>query len=214
MKKLRGVLQKCQPRLTPTQTTTGICLQIPRMHLSSNGYLLQTSSEAGSIPPESWPTSGKWHPAGLNLGKLFDCAQGGAVRRETMLTLAAKRRSTRGARDDAVPEKDLASVEVILLCMQPHSVFSEWWSLQEKRRHVGLSQRFLLSFGCSGPIPALELKRCVPDFALPFLSKGFAWVLQTMGPQVPINSSLPTWRTAPHHHHILDAARRIRESAH
>ena len=42
-----------------------------------------------------------------------------------MLTLAAKRRSTRGARDDAVPKKDLASVEVILLCMQPLSVFSE-----------------------------------------------------------------------------------------
>ena len=87
--------------------------------------------------PESWPTSGQWHPAGLNLGTLFDSAQGGAVHRETMLTLAAKRRSTRGARDDAVPEKDLASVEVILLCMQPLSVFSEWWALGERRRHVG-----------------------------------------------------------------------------
>ena len=73
----------------------------------------------------------------------------------------------------------------------------------------GLSQRFLLSFGYSGPIPAFELERFVPDFALPFLSKVFAWVFQTMGPQVPINSSVPTWRTAPHQHHILDAARRV-----
>ena len=63
LEKLRGVLQKCQPRVKPAQTTTGICLQIPRMHLSSNGYLLQTSSEAGSIPLESWPTSGTMAPS-------------------------------------------------------------------------------------------------------------------------------------------------------
>ena len=123
---------------------------------ASNGHLLQTSSEAGSILPETWPTAGEWDIACINLGKLLGSAQGGAVRRETMHTPTAKRRRTRGARDDAVPEKDLASMShtnVFLLFLQQVTVFSEWWALQEKRKHVGLSHRFLFSFGCSGPTP-------------------------------------------------------------
>lgn len=116
--------------MTEDPTHPALCQRL----CSSNGYLLLSSSEAGSVLPESWPNAGKWDKDGINFHRLLGAAQGGAVRRETCRDNEKKKASSRGARDNAEPEqvlKDIEHTNVIIVLLQQVTTFAEWWALQD-----------------------------------------------------------------------------------
>lgn len=72
---------------------------------------------------------------------------------------------------------------VTIAFLQQDVFFSTWWARSQSTKPVGLSQRFLFSFGCFLPPGKLEWTRFMSEVTLPFLEEFCAIVLRRLGPQ-------------------------------
>ena len=118
--------------------------------------------------------------------RLIDAAQGGPVSWDTAHTLSAQARAKakQSAQDEASEPLTLSTMRetnVTIAFLQQTTAFAKWWALAEAKYPIGLSQRFLHTFGAKRQPPALRNQGFYEEIALPVFEQLVLRVLKRFG---------------------------------
>ena len=114
----------------------------------ANGYSLLAAPEASTTLSPKYPTSGEISKSShVDLEKLLEGANGGAIHWDTQADVLSRPRNGRGG--EPVVDKGVhhQSTNLAIVMYQQISMLQNWWAQAEARYKKGLANRFVFSTG-------------------------------------------------------------------